>query len=466
MLRFFNSLSLKKEAFKPLRDNEVRIYSCGPTVYDYAHIGNFRAYVFSDLLRRYLEFKGYGVKLVMNVTNVDDKTIKGARDAGKTLAEFTRFYEKSFFDDLQALEIKPAFAYPRATENVPQMIALIEKLLEKGIAYKGADGSVYYSIKKFADYGKLSRLRGLKTGASGRVSADDYEKENASDFALWKAHAPEDGEVFWNAPFGKKGRPGWHIECSAMSAHYLGQPFDIHIGGVDLRFPHHENEIAQSTGASGKPLARFWMHNEHLLVDGQKMAKRFHNFYTLRYVTAKGYSARAIRFLLISTHYRSQLNFTFQALDAATNTIRKISDFYGRLEQASSAKENQTVAKALADCEKEFEKRMDDDFDVSQALASVFEFVRVANKAIDEGKLDKKTSLKTKLFFDKLDSVFCFIEKTASQELDDDIAKLVEERENARKSKNFKRADEIRALLRKKGIVLEDTPKGVVWKKA
>ncbi|MFH0922789.1 MAG: cysteine--tRNA ligase, partial [Candidatus Micrarchaeota archaeon] len=244
MLRFYNSLSLKKEPFKPLSGNEVRMYSCGPTVYNYAHIGNFRAYVFSDLLRRYLEFKGFKVKLVMNITNVDDKTIKGSRESGKPLSEFTNFFEKAFFDDLKALEIKPAFAYPRATENIPQMIVLIEKLLKKGVAYAGQDGSVYYSIKKFVDYGKLSHLKGLQTGASGRVAADDYEKENASDFALWKAHSQEDGDVFWNASFGK-GRPGWHIECSSMSASLLGEPFDIHTGGVDLRFPHHENEIAQ-----------------------------------------------------------------------------------------------------------------------------------------------------------------------------------------------------------------------------
>jgi cysteinyl-tRNA synthetase len=441
------------------------MYSCGPTVYNYAHIGNFRAYVFSDLLRRYLEFKGFKVKLVMNVTNVDDKTIKGSREARKPLAEFTKFYENAFFSDLQALEIKPAFAYPRATENIPQMIALIEKLLKKGVAYKGTDGSVYYSIKKFSDYGKLSHLKGLQTGASGRVASDDYEKESASDFALWKAYAAEDGDVFWNAAFGK-GRPGWHIECSAMSTSLLGEPFDIHTGGVDLRFPHHENEIAQSTAASGKPLAKFWLHNEHLLVDGQKMAKRSHNFFTLRDVLAKGYSAKAVRFLLISTHYRSQLNFTFQALDAATNTVRKISDFYARLEQAQAPKENKSIAKALTSCEKEFEKKMDGDLDVSQALAAVFDFMRLANKALDEETLDAKTASKVRSFFDKLDSVFCFIEKQEALALGDEVSKLVTERENARKKRDFKRADEIRDLLRKKGIVLEDTPKGVTWKKA
>ncbi len=462
-------MSLKKEGFKPLKGKSVGMYACGPTVYNYAHIGNFRAYLFSDLLRRWLEHEGYAVKLAMNLTDVDDKTIKGAREKGKSLKEFTSFYEKAFFEDLDSLGIKRAFAYPKATDHVKEMIGIIERLLEKGIAYIGEDGSVYYNLKKFKHYGLLSHidLSELKAGASGRVAADEYEKEGVSDFALWKAWTPEDGSVFWQAPFGK-GRPGWHVECSAMSMKYLGESFDIHAGGVDLKFPHHENEIAQSEGATGKKFVKYWLHNEHLLVDGRKMAKRFKNFFTLRDVLEKGYSPKAIRFLLLSTHYRSQLNFTFEALDNAENTVKKLGEFAFRLKNASSAKGDSKLEQLLERTRKDFEKAMNDDLDVANALAAVFAFTKEFNKAIDGGKVSKKTALNALEFLKEFDSVLGVVDWSFSERvsLDSEVKKLVEERENARKERNFRKADEIRDLLRKKGIILEDTPNGVVWKKA
>ena len=469
VLKLFNSLSLKKESFKPLHGKNVSLYSCGPTVYDYAHIGNFRAYLFYDLLRRWVKHEGFALKSIMNITDVDDKTIRGARSQGKTLSEYARFYEKAFFEDLNALGIEKYDAYPRATEHIPQMISLIEKLLTKGIAYKGEDGSIYFKISSFKNYGKLSHLdlKGLKAGASGRVGADEYDKESVSDFALWKAWTADDGEVSWGAPFGK-GRPGWHIECSAMSMQYLGESFDIHTGGVDLKFPHHENEIAQSEGATGVRFVKCWLHNEHLFVEGRKMSKRFKNFYTLRDVLAKGYSPTALRLLLLSTHYRSQLNFTFEALDNAENTVKKLGEFAFRLNGVKGGKGAGVLDSALAGAKKSFAGALDDDLDVANALAAVFDFVKEFNKAVDEQKVSDTQAAEALEFLKEFDSVFGVVDWRASREvsLDAAIETLVEERELARKKKDFKRADEIRALLKSKGIILEDTPKGVVWKNA
>ncbi len=468
MLKLFNSLSLKKEAFKPLKGKQVRIYSCGPTVYDYAHIGNFRAYLFYDLLKRWLEHEGYALRSVMNITNVDDKTIKGSHEEGKTLKEFTDFYEQAFFQDLNALGIKPYDFYPRATDFVPQMIQLIEKLLKKGMAYKGEDGSVYFKISAFKKYGRLSHLnlKELKAGASGRLQSDEYTKESVSDFALWKAYARDDRMVFWDAPFGR-GRPGWHVECSAMSMHYLGESFDLHTGGVDLKFPHHENEIAQSEGATGKRFVRYWLHNEHLFVEGKKMSKRFKNFYTLRDVLAKGYSPRAVRLLLLSTHYRSQLNFTLEALDNAENTLRKMGEFAFRLRGANAVNGEKHLNSVLDKARKEFANALNDDLDVANALTSIFSFMREFNKAIDKGKVSSGQARGALDFLKDFDGVFSVVDWSATQEvsLEKEIKVLIEERERARKAKDFKKADEIRALLKSKGIILEDTSKGVVWKK-
>ena len=468
VLKLFNSISLKKETFKPIHQKRVGMYNCGPTVYDYAHIGNFRAYLFADLLRRWLEHEGYAVKQIMNITDVDDKTIRCSREQGKTLKEFTQYYEMAFFEDLHALGIKRAEKYPKATEHIPQMIALIEKLLKKGLAYKGEDGGIYFKISAFKAYGKLSHLNlnHLKTGASGRVGEDEYDKENASDFALWKAWTPEDGKVFWNAPFGK-GRPGWHVECSAMSTEYLGEAFDVHTGGVDLKFPHHENEIAQSRGAGAK-FSRYWLHNEHLLVDGKKMSKRFNNFYTLRDILAKGFSPKAMRFLLLSTHYHSQLNFTLQALEHAENTVKHLGEFAFRLKGIGHDKGDASFDDILTKTEKAFQQAMNDDLDVASALAVFFAFTKEFNRGIDEGKISRKTASKALEFVKEFDGVFECVDWAATGEavLDEEAKRLIGEREDARAKKDFKRADKIRAFLLKKGIVLEDTVKGAVWKKA
>src|SRR3989338_8353872 len=307
-LKLYNTLTRKKEVFKPIKDKIVNLYTCGPTIYDYAHIGNFRAYICSDILKRYLKYKGFKVKHIMNITDVDDKTIKGANQQKISLKDYTKKYEKIFFEDIEALNIDKADVFPKATEHIKEMIDLVKKLLKNGIAYKSEDGSIYYDISKFKDYGKLShtKIKELKEGA--RVNQDSYEKESANDFALWKAYHEEDGNIFWQTEIGK-GRPGWHIECSAMSMKYLGSHFDIHAGGVDLVFPHHENEIAQSEAFTGKKFVNYWFHNEHLLVDGRKMSKSLGNYYTLRDLLTKNYNPKAIRYLLLSTHYRQQLNF-------------------------------------------------------------------------------------------------------------------------------------------------------------
>lgn len=470
-MKFFNSLTLKKEDFKPIKAGKVSLYSCGPTVYNYAHIGNFRAYLFTDLLRRWLEHEKYSVKAVMNLTDVDDKTIKGSREEDKSLEEFTEFYSKAFFEDLDSLGIKRADVYPTATGTIPEMIELIEKLLAKGIAYEGDDGSIYYSISKFKNYGKLSHLdfKGLKAGASGRVAADEYEKESVSDFALWKAYTKDDGDVVWDAPFGR-GRPGWHIECSAMSMKFLGESFDIHTGGIDLKFPHHENEVAQSEGATGKKFVKYWLHNEFLLVDGKKMSKRFHNFYTLRDILAKGYSPRAIRMLLLSTHYRSQLNFTFEALDNANNTITKIGDFVLRLQNASGTEDSRGKS-ALEEVHQKFSEALNDDLDVATALSAFFSFEREFNKLIAEGKVSKTLAKSALEFVKEFDSIFGVIDWTAVSSVETNslagsevmqyLRPFIIEREIARKNKAFRVADKIRDRLMREDFIVEDKPTGV-----
>jgi cysteinyl-tRNA synthetase len=386
---FFNTLTRKKEKFVPLEEGKVRIYTCGPTVYDYAHIGNFRTFVFQDLLRRWLEYRGFKVIQVMNITDVDDKTIRGARKRNIPLREYTDYYMKAFFEDIEALNLEKAEYYPRATEHIPEMVELIKRLMEKGYAYRGEDGSIYYDISKFKDYGKLSKLKieELKPGA--RVKVDEYGKEEARDFALWKAWDEEDGDVFWETEIGK-GRPGWHIECSTMAMKYLGETIDIHSGGVDLIFPHHENEIAQSEAATGKPFARYWLHSEHLLVEGRRMAKRYGNFYTLRDLIKKGYDPKAIRYLLMSTHYRQQLNFTFEGLEAAKGAVDRLTTFVRRLLETDGAGCGEEIKRLMAEVQKRFESAMDDDLNISVALAALFDFVRDVNKLMDENRLSRK----------------------------------------------------------------------------
>ncbi|MEM7825323.1 MAG: cysteine--tRNA ligase, partial [Candidatus Aenigmatarchaeota archaeon] len=341
-LKLYNTLTRKKEVFKPIRKNEVRMYTCGPTVYDFAHIGNFRTYVWQDILKRWLLYKGFRVIHVMNITDIDDKTIKGSRSQGISLKEFTEKYTEAFFKDSESLNLLPANFYPRATQHIKEIVELIKILIRKGYAYKSEDGSIYYNISKFKSYGKLSKLKIKELKAGARVKLDSYTKEEAYDFALWKAWDPEDGDVFFETDIGK-GRPGWHIECSAMSMKYLGETFDIHTGGVDLIFPHHENEIAQSEAATGKKFVKYWLHAEHLIVEGRKMSKSLGNFYTLRDLIGKGYNPISIRYLLLSTHYKQQLNFTFESLESAKNTVESLFNFLLKLKEIKEGKENKQV---------------------------------------------------------------------------------------------------------------------------
>ncbi|MCD6496671.1 MAG: cysteine--tRNA ligase [Candidatus Aenigmarchaeota archaeon] len=461
MLRFFNTMTRKKEAFHPAHGKEVRMYSCGPTVYDYAHIGNFRSYIFSDLLRRYLEYKDFRVKLVMNLTDVDDKTIMNSRKQGVSLGGYTEKYKKAFFDDIKKLNIKPASVYPAATEHIKEMVTIVKSLLERGYAYRSDDGSVYFDISKFRDYGKLAKLdiKGLKAGA--RVSQDEYEKDQAQDFALWKAWTPEDGDVFWETELGK-GRPGWHIECSAMSTKYLGSDIDIHTGGVDLIFPHHENEIAQYEAATGKHFVRFWMHNEHLLVENKKMSKSLGNFYTLRDLLDKGYSPKAIRYILLATHYRQKLNFTLKGLDAAAASVRRMLDFMDMLE-TPEGEESAGIRKIAEKAKKGFEKAMDDDLNIAEALAAVFSLIREVNTLSEKGKLGKKGAAEIKKLMLDFDRVLGVLERK-KKDIGKDVEKLIAEREEARKAKDWARADAIRDKLKAMGVILEDSPSGVRWK--
>ena len=464
MLRFFNTLTREKEEFKPLKPGEVRLYTCGPTVYDYAHIGNFRAYVFQDLLRRWLEYRGYKIRQVMNLTDVDDKTIRNSRAEGLPLNQFTQRYIRAFFEDLDRLDIERAEFYPRATEHIDEMVNLVKRLLLAGYAYKGEDGSIYFDISKFIDYGKLAKLKveGLKAGA--RVKSDLYGKEEPRDFALWKAWSKEDGDVYWETELGK-GRPGWHIECSAMSMKYLGETFDIHSGGVDLIFPHHENEIAQSMAATGKPLANYWLHCDHLMVEGRKMSKSLGNFYTLRALIEKGYSPVAIRYILISTHYRQPLNFTLPSLEAAANTLERIRDFLTRLSEVKGGESSGEVNRLVEVAKAGFEEAMDDDLNINDALTEFFKFMREANELLAEGKLGEEDVRKIYNLIVSLNRVLGIVEERSEERLPEEAEELIRRREEARRRRDWNTADQLRAQLEGMGVILEDTPQGVRWRK-
>ena len=463
-IQFFNSLTRKKERFIPLEEGKVKIYTCGPTVYDFSHIGNFRAFIFEDLLRRWLEYRGFKVTQVMNITDVDDKTIKATRRHKISLKEYTEHYAQTFFEDIATLNIEKAEHYPRATEHVLEMVALVKKLMEKGYAYRGEDGSIYYAISKFKGYGKLSKIKveKLKTGA--RVKVDEYGKEEAHDFALWKAWDEDDGNVFWETELGK-GRPGWHIECSTMAMKYLGETLDIHCGGVDNIFPHHENEIAQSEAATGKRFVHYWLHNEHLLVEGRKMAKRLGNYYTLRDLLAKGYDPKAIRYLLMSTHYRQQLNFTFNGLEAAKNAVDRLTNFMYRLMDADGKGCREKVKTLQTDVQRRIEEAMDDDLNIRVALAALFDFVREVHKLLDDDMLSKEEAEEIYELIMKFDRVLGVIGEVRKEEkLSREAEKLIQKREEARKAMNWETADRIREKLRAMGVIIEDTPQGVKWR--
>jgi cysteinyl-tRNA synthetase len=463
-IKLFNTLTRQKEEFRPIEAGKVRMYTCGPTVYDYAHIGNFRAFVFEDVLKRWLEHRGFQVTHVMNLTDVDDKTIKNSQKASKPLREYTDFFAQAFFEDIKSLNVELATVYPRATDHIPEMVTIIKTLLQKGVAYRGEDGSVYFAISKFPEYGKLSHLCIAELKAGARVSQDEYAKEEAQDFALWKAWSCEDGDVYWETELGK-GRPGWHIECSAMSIKYLGETFDIHCGGVDNMFPHHENEIAQSEAATGKPFVNYWMHNEHLLVEGKKMAKRLGNFYSLRDLLAKGLDPLAIRYLLLSTHYRQQFNFTFEALEAGKKAIERLANLQRRLLEANGKGGSEELTRLVATVQRCFGDAMDDDLNMSVALASFFDFVRDVNNLIDANAVSKEEAAKVAALIAGFDKVLGVIPKPKEETLPSEAAELIKKREEARKAKDWKTADAVRAQLKAIGIAIEDTAQGVRWKR-
>ena len=463
LIRFFNTLTRRKDPFTPIEKGKVRMYTCGPTVYDYAHIGNFRAFIFEDLLKRWLIQRGFKVTHVMNLTDIDDKTIKGSQKQGIPIRQFTNFYVKAFFEDIKALNIQPADVYPKATDHIHEMVALIKQLIQKSFAYKSQDGSIYYAINKFKNYGKLSHFKPAELQASERVETDEYTKEEAQDFALWKAWTSEDGDVFWETEIGK-GRPGWHIECSAMSMRYLGETFDIHCGGVDNMFPHHENEIAQSEAATGKKFVNYWLHNEHLLVEGRKMAKKLGNFYTLRDLLGKGYDPIMIRYLLLSTHYRAQFNFTFDALDGAGATVERLRNFTRRLQGADGKDSNGKIPELLRAVQMGFGEAMDDDLSVSVALSVLFDFVREVNALLDAGVVSRSEANEAHALMKRFDEVLGVIGEVESEAaLPKEAQELIEKREEARKAKDWAAADALRDRLNEMGFVIEDTSKGVRW---
>jgi cysteinyl-tRNA synthetase len=491
-LRLFNTLSNRLEEFRPMADNTVRMYACGPTVYDFGHIGNFRTFVHVDILRRFLRQSGYRLQHVMNITDVDDKIIASAAKRGMGVRDYAAVYEKAFLEDMQLLNLESPEHLVRATEHIEEMAQFIRRLEEKGIAYRTDDGSYYFRIARFPEYGKLSKkdFAGIEVGA--RVDVDEYEKEEARDFALWKS--PKPGEAFWETSIGR-GRPGWHIECSVMAMKYLGESFDLHAGGEDLVFPHHENEIAQSESLTGKTFARFWMHVRFLMVEGEKMSKSLGNFYNLRDLILKGHKPSSLRFLLASVPYRRQLNFTFDGLKQAANSVERLRNFKLRLETAQfDAGANPRMAELARETEAEMRAGLEDDLNTARALAAIFDMVREANAAADAGQVkrdDLPHLLRALHSFDEVFPVLtdddlpkmqkalewarsegieipkevAHIAEAAVGLSDAEVERLIAERAAAKKARDFRRSDAIRDELSAQGIVLQDTKDGVRWKR-
>ena len=462
----YNTETREKQEVHPHDGHAIRMYTCGPTIYAYAHIGNFRTYVFEDLLRRALQFSGRTVIQAMNITDIDDKTIRGAIAKNVVLKEYTDPYRKAFFEDLEALSIQPVEFYPDATSYIAEMIQIIQELIQKGNAYVSDTGSVYFSIRSFPSYGRLSRLNlaDLKFNASGDNEADEYQKENASDFVLWKAYDPSrDGKIFWESPFGL-GRPGWHIECSAMAIKLLGHTIDIHCGGVDNMFPHHENEIAQSECFSGHCFAHHWVHVEHLLVDHKKMSKSLGNFYTLRDLLEKGYTGAEVRYLLLSTQYRTQLNFTFAGLDAARSSLQRIGDFICRLESVD-APSNIEAEPLIEEARVRFAAALSDDINISAALAALFDLIRLINSLIDKGQLGKVQANAVLALLNSWDQVLAVLPFSREEEIPQELMHMLEKREEARRAKNWRLSDELRNEILSRGYQIEDTNNGARLKK-
>ncbi|HUP48396.1 MAG TPA: cysteine--tRNA ligase [Thermoanaerobaculia bacterium] len=465
-LRLFNTLTREKEPFVPLVPGEVRMYSCGPTVYGEPHIGNLRTFIWSDLLRRYLEFRGLRVRQVMNITDVEDKIIRNAKEAGKEIGAYTAPFIEGFHAAVKDLRIRPADAYPRATEYIPQMVSLVERLNARGHTYP-ADGSIYFRVRSFPGYGRLSHVEVDASSDFSRVESDEYEKESARDFVLWKAK--KEGEPSWETPLGA-GRPGWHLECSAMSMGLLGETFDIHTGAVDLIFPHHENEIAQSEGATGKTFVRFWVHGEHLSVDHQKMSKSLGNIYTLPEIKEMGYGPLALRYALLSVPHRTKLNFTSQSLEDAKHALERIELFLLRLDEvAGSAPRDARHSDGHADeligtLLHSFQEAMDDDLNTAGALAAIFTLIRDANTAIDAGRITSSDAEGLRAALRKIDPVLDIFPER-EQSIDADIERLISARDAARKERNFAESDRLRDELLARGIIIEDTPAGTRWRK-
>ncbi len=470
MLKLYNTLTRKKEEFKSIEEGKVRMYNCGPTVYFYAHIGNLRSFTFADTLRRYLEYNGFEVRQVMNITDVghmtaesldaesgEDKMEQAMKRENKDPWEIADFYTKAFLEDCRKMNFKEPFKMPKATEHIEDMIKIIKKLIENGYAYI-VNGCVYYDVSKFKDYGKLSgnTVEKLKEGAGGRVECN-LDKKNHFDFALWI----EDPKhiMYWKSPWGVHGYPGWHVECSVMSMKYLGDSIDIHTGGEDNKFPHHECEIAQSEGATGKKFCNYWLHIKHLLVDGEKMSKSEGNFYTLKDLLEKGFSARALRFAYLSSHYRSQMNFTLEGLKQSEETVRKLTDFMDKLKEWKDGEENTRVDNIIEEAKLNFEKEMDDDLNTPGAIAAIFDFVRKINKLMDKGEISRGNSEKIYDTMTGFDQVLGVLEKE-KKELPEWAKELIEKRKRLRKEKKWEKADQVRDELKKKGIVVEDTPQG------
>ncbi len=469
IMKFFNTLGRTVQEFTPIHADNVGMYTCGPTVYNFAHIGNFRAYLFEDLLKRTLEYYGFKVTQVMNLTDVDDKTIRDSKAKGMPLRDFTAIYKKAFFEDLDELRIERAAHYPEATTHIPEMIEMIKILMEKGYAYQAPDKSIYFSIEKFRNYGALARIDKENQRAGVRINTDEYAKDSVADFALWKAWDPNDGDVKWESPWGE-GRPGWHLECSAMSMKYLGKTFDIHTGGVDNMFPHHEDEIAQSEAANGCKFVNYWLHCEHLIVDGKKMSKSLGNFYTIRDLRKMGYTGREIRWTLIGTHYRSKLNFSLAALDQAKNALSKFDAFFQRLKTLPAGNKGLEEARAAVDTAKEkFKAAFGDDLNIAEGLSAVYTLERTVNGLLGKNALEAEgAALILQQFrdFDRILAVFDVdAAKNESMEIPDDVKELVNQRAEAKKAKDFAKADAIRDQLKALGWMVKDTPAGPEIKK-
>ncbi|MFH1571989.1 MAG: cysteine--tRNA ligase [Gemmatimonadota bacterium] len=469
MILLHDTPTRQKKPLEPLEAGKVRIYSCGPTVWDYAHIGNFRAFLFADTLKRYLQYRGYQVYHVMNLTDVDDRIAQRVRQEGVSIADYTQRYVDGFFADLEALNIRRADLYPRATEHVSDMVALIQRLLERGLAYE-RDGSVYFSIAAFPTYGEFAHLdtAGLRAGA--RVDTDRYDKENVRDFVLWKAWAEEDGEVGWDSPFGR-GRPGWHIECSAMSTRYLGESFDIHTGGIDLVFPHHQNEIAQSEGATGQPYVRLWLHNEFVNIAGEAMSKSKGNQLTLKEMAASPEDVRAFRYLVVTSHYRTILNYSDQGLEAARSALRRLTRLRDRLEAAAgapAAAAGPAWQAAVTQAREGLVAGMDDDLNAPRAMASVWGLAGEAERALTRDELSPGDAAAVRSFMGEVDEVFGVPGPQAAadlpaRQLPGELAVLIEQREAARRQRDWQRSDELRARLDAAGVLIKDTPAGPEW---